>query len=50
MNRSRYFSIPLLAAFSLALSLALLPLNSGAVSASDIHADQPASVATPGPA
>ena len=45
LTRSRYLGIPLLAAFSLGLSLALLPLNPGGANANDL-ARQPATALT----
>lgn len=50
MTRSRYFGIPLLAALSVGLSLALLPVNPAGANASDL-ANQPAvAIAVAGPA
>lgn len=37
MSFSRYFGIPLLAAFSLGISLALLPLEPNTVTANNTH-------------
>jgi hypothetical protein len=50
MTRSRYLGIPLLAAFSLGLSLALLPLNPGGANANDLAKMPAAPAAAAGPA
>jgi hypothetical protein len=46
MTRSRYFGIPLLAAFSVAVSLALLPLQPAGANANDLKAAQSGDIAS----
>ena len=49
MTRSRYLGIPLLAALSLGLSLALLPLNPGGANATDLAGKPAAPMTSTGP-